>query len=108
MNKWIAKILQEREKQITKNGYMPEHDDEHTDGSIADAAAHYASHTKSELYPWDKQYNSKEKHSRIEQLVIAGALIVAELERLERANINVDFSQHKSSFGKTADGMIQA
>ena len=105
MNKWLEKIKEEREKQIIKNGYKPEHDDQHTDGSIADAAAHYASYSKSELYPWDKQYDSKEKHSRKQQLVIAGAMIVAELERLERTNMDVDFSQHASTFGKTSDGI---
>gem|GEM_PF-5749557 len=82
--KWLEQIKIEREKQISKNGYKREHDDEHTDGSISDAAAHYASHSESNLYPWDKKYDTKDKHTREEQLVIACAMCIAELERLER------------------------
>ena len=88
MKNWLDEIKKEREKQIFKNGYTHSHDDEHTDGSIADAAAHYASSTKSDLYPWDQKFNSKEKNTRERQLIIAGSLNLAELERIAREKEN--------------------
>lgn len=56
-------VVSERRRQIYEEGWSPEHDDEHTDGSLADAAA------------WDRRRD----------LVRAAALIVAEIERLDRA-----------------------
>ena len=39
------------------------------------------------LYPedWDRKFAGRYKKSRIEQLTVAGALIVAEIERIKRA-----------------------
>ena len=91
----------ERQRQITEEGWTPEHDDEHANGELADAAACYAFGGYSlatiidydenntpifgrGLYPWDKSY-FKHKHDHKRQLIIAGALLIAELERLERA-----------------------
>lgn len=100
MNMWLRKIQQEREKQIKKNGYSPEHDDEHIDESIADASAHYISYTETSLYPWDNKFDTKSKHTREEQLVIGCAMAIAELERLTRA-INAKLQAELS--GKMSD-----
>jgi len=101
----VAEIGAERSRQIHKKGYVYEHDDKHADGSIAMAAAHYAStepvyvlrrrtghyspdadpYYSLKAYPWDLEFDSKREHTRREQLVIAGALIVAEIERIDRA-----------------------
>lgn len=111
----VKMIADERQRQVSKEGWTPEHDNEHTEGDLALAAACYAApipirgevtstvqcgcreasceHTfgiieKKEWkdpWPWDKKWDKREKHDRIRQLVIAGALIVAEIDRLNRA-----------------------
>ena len=91
----IELIDDERKRQIEVEGFTPEHDDEHKYGEIAQAAACYADPcprlyegTNGEKsypidWPWDKKWWKPEK-TRIRQLVKAGALIVAEIERLQR------------------------
>lgn len=81
----ISAMLAERQRQIDVEGWTPEHDDGHTGGEIANAAADWAStghHPVS--WSWAKDKAGK---TRRRQLVIAGALIIAEIERLERAGI---------------------
>lgn len=82
----LDEILNEHIRQITKHGYTKEYDDEHADGSIADAAAHYAS-TKDDtgLWPWDAQCDNKSSKTRREQIVVAMSMLLAELERLDHA-----------------------
>lgn len=86
----LKDILDERIHQITKHGYSEAHDDEHTDGSIADAAAHYAS-TKDDtgLWPWDTEYDKKSTKTRRDQLITSISMLVAEVERLDRAEAEV-------------------
>lgn len=89
MSDFLNLVKAEREKQINKHGYTPEHDDKHWDGSIADAAACYANTINSNdelipFWPWEPEYFKKEEHSRKKQLVIASSLIMAEYERLVR------------------------
>ncbi|EGT4286842.1 hypothetical protein DOX45_01215 [Cronobacter malonaticus] len=88
-------ILAERQRQISAEGWTPEHDDEHSDGSLADAAACYALLANSQLagvpcyWPWDAKW-WKPKNQRAD-LVRAAALIVAEIERIDRASgINLE------------------
>lgn len=100
----IQSIVAERERQKSVEGWTLEHDDTHKNGELALAAACYAS--RDELYmrepvykynlvrnvnwrsawPWDAKWDKRAKHSRERRLIIAGALIVAELERLSRCN----------------------
>lgn len=84
-------VLDERRRQVEKEGWTPEHDDEHHDGSMAYAAACYALHTEPvgnvgdylRFWPWDAEWwKPKDRRSN---LVRAGALILAEIERLDRA-----------------------
>lgn len=78
----IELILQERMRQLSQLGYTAEQDDEHRGGEIAKAAADYAQPGQiTEPGSWAA---GKVKDSRIVQLVKAGALIVAEIERLQR------------------------
>jgi hypothetical protein len=42
MNNYLEMIKEERHRQISVEGWKPNHDDEHTDGSLGDAAACYA------------------------------------------------------------------
>lgn len=75
-----ADVLAERERQKARLGWTPEHDDTHTDNSISRAAAAYAL-DNSYIWPWNGGFKP-EGHRR--NLVKAGALILAEIERLDR------------------------
>ena len=94
----LADVAAERKRQREVEGWTPEHDDEHGDGTMAAAAAAYVfatdcgvAHTVDgeeylvdgrELWPWDwKWWKPKDRRRN---LVRAGALIVAEIERLDR------------------------
>lgn len=81
----IALILKERKYQKSK-GYSSDHDDEHVDGELARAAAYYAMPGKNSKPPWPFDWSEAPPSSltRIEELSKAGALIVAEIERLKR------------------------
>jgi hypothetical protein len=83
-------VLAERRRQIEKERWTPEHDDEHTDGVLALAASCYATaDTGSPLpkvWPWDPA-DWKPKGKR-RNLVRAGALILAEIERIDRAALS--------------------
>lgn len=89
MSNFLELVREERQKQINKHGYTPEHDDDHVDGEIADAAACYANTINSNdelipFWPWEHEYFKKEEHDRKQQLIIACAMLMAEYERLER------------------------
>lgn len=96
MNTAINDIAAERQRQIESEGWTPEHDDEHN-GDLAKAAACYAapqsvfwpregeglsaSHPAL-IWPWERDWWKPADRRR--ELVKAGALIVAEIERLDR------------------------
>lgn len=83
----IESIAAERRRQIEAEGWTPEHDDEHCVGELAAAAASYAlarNECDSALVSWPwamKWWKPKDTRSN---LVRAGALIAAELDRLDR------------------------
>ena len=92
----IEDIAAERQRQIRSEGWSPDHDDEHDGGELAAAAACYAGHAANTTaenvataglppgeWPWD--LNSWKPSTARRDLVKAGALIVAEIERLDRA-----------------------
>lgn len=82
----------ERARQIDK-GFDDLHDDKHTSGEIAQAAATYALATSSvrapirpsDLWPWED--NSFKPRGRRENLIRAIALLLAEVERLDRVEV---------------------
>lgn len=95
----IELITDERLRQINEEGYDYRHDDSHNRGELAGAAAWYAMnainyvdtinltatlkgkdhHT---LWPWaDEWYKPK---TPLHDLIRAGALIAAEIDRLQR------------------------
>lgn len=89
----VLEIARERERQMTEEGWTPEHDDDHRGGQIANAAASYArkstqnygdgvDHIPPGFWPWSAGW-WKPKNPR-RDLVRAAALIVAEIERLDR------------------------
>ncbi|HGP3252086.1 TPA: hypothetical protein ACLG0N_002044 [Pseudomonas aeruginosa] len=94
---WLD-VQAERRRQITAEGWTPEHDDEHDNGEMARAAACYAlagSSAPSDgtaallvslAWPWDEQWWKPSTARR--DLVKACALALAEIERLDRAGIS--------------------
>lgn len=97
----ITDIATERERQKTGEGWTEAHDDAHQRGELASGAVTYAAthlcrvHFKPERlwaeiietmanhWPWDEEYFKPTTSRR--DLVKAGALIVAEIERIDRA-----------------------
>lgn len=99
----IDDIAAERRRQIEAEGWTPEHDDAHSEGDLSRAAACYAAHASAYQrvtvplsayqsaetvrdeygWPWAKAWWKPSTPRR--DLVKAGALIVAEIERIDRA-----------------------
>lgn len=91
MSKALEDIAAERRRQIEAEGWTPEHDDEHQAGQLADAAACYALYNfprviRTRFWPWAQEWWKPKDFRR--DLVKAGALIVAEIERMDRAAAN--------------------
>lgn len=90
----IEEIYRERRRQVDSKGWTPEHDDGHDAGEIARAAAAYALPPATGLGDnWLNQYaldiwpfhpDGFRHKDRRRDLIRAGALIVAEIERLDR------------------------
>ncbi|TIU94669.1 MAG: hypothetical protein E5W09_22580 [Mesorhizobium sp.] len=88
----IADIAAERKRQTSVEGWTPEHDDQHTRDQFATAAGCYILHEAlgSELelfWPWAPEW--WKPTDRRSDLVKAGALIVAEIDRLDRLTTQV-------------------
>jgi hypothetical protein len=90
-------IAEERLRQKSEEGWTPEHDDEHDKGELAAAARAYlyqanaiceASTTYDDppiAWPWHASW-WKPSDDPIRNLVKAGALIAAEIDRLQRSH----------------------
>ena len=102
----IDEIAAERQRQIAAEGWSSGHDDQHTKGELSRAAACYAAHASAYQrvacnvsidayrnisppiigWPWSRFW-WKPKEPRCD-LVRAAALIIAEIERLDRAALS--------------------
>lgn len=94
MKSGIEIIAEERERQIGVEGWTPEHDDKHLCGELSDAAVCYA--TKGYwrnsqrnpayymMWPFGIEWWKPTPDNRIRELAKAGALIAAEIDRLQR------------------------
>lgn len=90
MSKALEDVAAERQRQIEKEGWTPSHDDEHDEGQLTRAAVCYAmgrtrfgdSYGPEDLWPWDFKWWKPGNYRR--NLIKAAALIVAEIERLDR------------------------
>jgi len=78
----IEEIAAERHRQVEQEGWSHEHDDQHLNGEMAGAAACYCLGSVSH-WPWDAAWWKPKGRRR--DLIRAGALIVAEIERLDRS-----------------------
>lgn len=87
-------ILDERRRQIEEEGWASEHDDTHVNAEIAVAAECYVGtyvwnarggqeQQQPPFWPWDAEW-WKPSPNPIRNLVKAGALIAAEIDRLQR------------------------
>lgn len=98
LTKAASDVLAERARQINVEGWTPEHDDEHGDGAMAVAAACYALADRARaliigtvnivgLWQWtgwsEQWFKPKDKRRN---LVRAAALLLAEIERMDRAD----------------------
>lgn len=97
----VIDVITERRRQVEAEGWHPAHDDAHRQGEIAGAAACYAMHDLSftipntklghtvamlvkDLWPWAASWWKPADRRR--NLIKAAALIVAEIERIDRAD----------------------
>jgi hypothetical protein len=99
LNPHIKAVADERVRQIEKEGFTEAHDarPDHAFGQLAMAACYYAFPEETQgaglwalkfLFPnnWNPSWAKKESQERKRQLVIAAALLVAELDRLYPAD----------------------
>lgn len=97
----LLDVIAERQRQISAEGWSLDHDDSHRNGDLAAAAACYALSAGwlsgygfpwllegrrgcPDLWPWERAAWKPKDPRR--DLVRAGALILAEIERLDRAD----------------------
>ncbi|WP_347220307.1 hypothetical protein [Chryseobacterium sp.] len=86
LSRAVLDVLAERQRQISVEGWTPEHDDGHDTEELAFAASCYATADEGEappaVWPWDWSWWKPKGRRR--NLVKAGALILAEIDRLDR------------------------
>lgn len=115
----VQRIKAERARQMNKEGWTAEHDDEHKDSSLAKAAACYASpyfrtyyqfemraykDGYADMWPWDKSWDKRVEEptidERIRELEKAGALVAAEIDRLLRQKLREELAELENSDGE--------
>lgn len=93
-------IVKERERQISVEGYTKESDLQYRNGELIAAARGYAGYAQDTLaferarineptralfprdWPWEKKYFKGDDKNPIKDLIKAGALIAAEIDRI--------------------------
>lgn len=94
MNTGAERIAAERQRQLDEEGWTPEHDDAWDSGELIEAAGCYARGASPRYvhfrngrvpgdWPWDDEW-FKHSDDPIRNLEKAGALIAAEIDRLQR------------------------
>lgn len=82
----VRDVLAERQRQISDEGWSPEHDDGHTSYELSAAALCYINpFLADDFWPWNDAFWKPSDHRR--NLIKATALLLAEIERLDRAEI---------------------
>jgi hypothetical protein len=87
LTKAATDVLAERLRQVEEEGWTPEHDDQHNVRELSAAAECYAGAASKHdgcpaIWPWDEAWWKPKDYRH--NLVKAGALILAEIERLDR------------------------
>lgn len=98
-NTGIELIAKERQRQIEKEGYTHQNDDKHKRTELIQAAMCYIHIAYNRalgakalidvqdvplMWPWRKEFWKPTPDDRIRELTKAGALIAAEIDRLQR------------------------
>ena len=93
----LRDVIVERYRQVNDEHFSADHDDEHDEGELGMAAACYAMEGASNLmdaldageppslWPWDEEWWKPTTHRQ--NCVKAAALIIAEIERLDRMEV---------------------
>lgn len=108
----VELIAEERKRQIEVEKFDLKRDEDYSGGELVGAAGCYAANALNKFYgfqktrfqvreageqiaganivgdwkdgwPWDKEWDKRTKHDHMRSLVIAGALIAAEIDRLQ-------------------------
>jgi hypothetical protein len=84
-------IAEERERQISQEGYHARIDDQYTERDLAYGAAAYldfalgdAAEDAATMWLWDEDTFKPVPNNELRNLVKAGAMIAAEIDRLQR------------------------
>lgn len=94
MKTGIELIAEERQRQIEVEEWTPEHDDKNTNEQLVIAASCYCLPIAQrefcirEQWPFDYEWWKPTPNDRIRELQKAGALIAAEIDRLNRVKQN--------------------
>lgn len=107
MKKGAELIADERKRQIEVEGWNAEHDAQYTHNELINAAMCYLQpesirtynrlwesrnpdniNIPPSLWPWDEKWWKPTPENRIKELVKTGALIAAEIDRIQNANNN--------------------
>jgi hypothetical protein len=98
----VELIAIERDRQIEKEGYESRHDDQYTYCELVKAAMAYCGHSIDRvrvspptIWPWD--WRLWKPSDPVRDLVKAGALIAAEIDRLQRLKPADERWQEKAS-----------
>ena len=92
MKTGIEIIADERKRQVESEGWNSEHDDQYVDEQLAEAAASYALpplwRTSPDripiTWPFHNRWWKPTPDDRLKELAKAGALIAAEIDRINR------------------------
>lgn len=84
----IELIAEERKRQIEKEGYTTQHDSEWQNSELAWAAVSYATpvvrnSNRAFMWPFNRKYWKPTPDDRVRELQKAGALIAADIDRLQ-------------------------
>lgn len=90
----VLDVIAERRRQVENEGWSEAHDDKHSPGDLAAAAGCYALFADSfpdagnppPLWPWTPEWWKPKEYRR--DLVRATALLLAEIERVDRCSEN--------------------
>ncbi|HEX8575776.1 MAG TPA: hypothetical protein VF677_05740 [Flavobacterium sp.] len=94
MKTGVQLISQERDRQIQQEGYHITKDSKYQEGELLDASVAYI-RQDDRAWPWHQDTFKLTPHDRIRELVKAGALIAAEIDRLQ-FEINKSISDMKT------------
>ena len=95
----IELIAYERLRQMEAEGYSTKHDDAHVDGALLSAAVCYVGVE----WPW-AEADWKPTDDAVRNLVKAGALIAAEIDRLQRIRAAADQKCPECGFAHAPGG----